>query len=388
MNILFLLRLWPVYGGGETVTISLSNELVKRSWNVSVAYFKDSKSSITPYIDNRIKKIRIENINCDEFNVDLTASDNVSRNVNSIVEKENINIIINQWWPVEYLKGIKRENVKIISCLHQAFYTPNLDGRGLTAILKRFFKPLYISLKKKKSVDFVKSYLPYVDKYVFLSPSFQHQYEAFSGSNNSDKLASIPNPLVFQNSISEYDFNNKKNVVLIVARLLESQKRLSRALKIWSYIEKDENLNDWILKVVGDGPDLGNYKEMANELNLKRIYFEGYQDPLPYYLKSKIFIMTSAFEGFGMTLVESLQLGVVPVVMDSFLALHDIIIDNHNGIIIPDNDIMTFVAELKRLMYNDVKRSSLAKNAIDSADKFSVKNVVSDWEALINTLYE
>lgn len=201
-------------------------------------------------------------------------------------------------------------------------------------------------------------------------------------------MASIPNPLVFQNSISEYDFNNKKNVVLIVARLLESQKRLSRALKIWSYIEKDENLNDWILKVVGDGPDLGNYKEMANELNLKRIYFEGYQDPLPYYLKSKIFIMTSAFEGFGMTLVESLQLGVVPVVMDSFLALHDIIIDNHNGIIIPDNDIMTFVAELKRLMYNDVKRSSLAKNAIDSADKFSVKNVVSDWEALINTLYE
>lgn len=27
MNILFLLRLWPVYGGGETVTICLANEL-------------------------------------------------------------------------------------------------------------------------------------------------------------------------------------------------------------------------------------------------------------------------------------------------------------------------------------------------------------------------
>ena len=30
MNIAFLLRLWPVYGGGETVTISLANEMVKR----------------------------------------------------------------------------------------------------------------------------------------------------------------------------------------------------------------------------------------------------------------------------------------------------------------------------------------------------------------------
>lgn len=42
MNILFLLRLWPVYGGGETVTICLANEMVKRGWNVGVAYFKES----------------------------------------------------------------------------------------------------------------------------------------------------------------------------------------------------------------------------------------------------------------------------------------------------------------------------------------------------------
>ena len=30
MKIAFLLRPWPIYGGGETVTITLSNEFVKR----------------------------------------------------------------------------------------------------------------------------------------------------------------------------------------------------------------------------------------------------------------------------------------------------------------------------------------------------------------------
>lgn len=35
--------------------------------------------------------------------------------------------------------------------------------------------------------------------------------------------------------------------------------------------------------------------------------------------------MTSAFEGFGMTLVEAQQYGVVPIVMDSYKSLHDII---------------------------------------------------------------
>ena len=43
MNILFLQRLWPVYGGGETVTITLANEMVLRGWNVGVLYFKQNK---------------------------------------------------------------------------------------------------------------------------------------------------------------------------------------------------------------------------------------------------------------------------------------------------------------------------------------------------------
>lgn len=36
MNIAFLLRLWPVYGGGETVTISLANEMVKRGHSITI----------------------------------------------------------------------------------------------------------------------------------------------------------------------------------------------------------------------------------------------------------------------------------------------------------------------------------------------------------------
>lgn len=38
MNIVFLLRPWPVYGGGETVTIALANEFVKRGHIVHVLY--------------------------------------------------------------------------------------------------------------------------------------------------------------------------------------------------------------------------------------------------------------------------------------------------------------------------------------------------------------
>ncbi|KAB6160128.1 glycosyltransferase family 4 protein, partial [Bacteroides xylanisolvens] len=51
MNIAFLLRLWPVYGGGETVTISLANEMVKRGHSITIFYFKDSNAGGAGYIN-------------------------------------------------------------------------------------------------------------------------------------------------------------------------------------------------------------------------------------------------------------------------------------------------------------------------------------------------
>ena len=71
MNILFLLRLWPVYGGGETVTICLANELVKRGCQVSVAFFKESNKAQMPFIDKRVKAVRLDGGDSDEFHSDM-----------------------------------------------------------------------------------------------------------------------------------------------------------------------------------------------------------------------------------------------------------------------------------------------------------------------------
>ena len=87
--------------------------------------------------------------------------------------------------------------------------------------------------------------------------------------------------------------------------------------------------------------------------------------------------MTSAFEGFGMTLVEAQQYGVVPIVMDSYKSLHDIIKNDENGIIIPDNDFESFVNELKNLMNDDKRRRRLAENGSETCKQFSVNTLAS-----------
>jgi glycosyltransferase involved in cell wall biosynthesis len=100
--------------------------------------------------------------------------------------------------------------------------------------------------------------------------------------------------------------------------------------------------------------------------------------------------MTSSFEGFGLTLLEAQQMGVVPIVFDSFSALHDIILDGHNGVIIKNNDLQSYKEQLLNLMRNSTYRNNLAKNAIDNSANFSKEKIVAIWENLFkeNDKYE
>lgn len=388
MNITFLLRLWPVYGGGETVTICLANEMIKRGWNVSVLYFKNNTRADLPFIDPAIKAVQIPDIRCDEFTTRFPDADKVIGYLKEYIQENDIHYLVNQWWPVEYIRGIRgRYKTKIITCLHQALYTPMIEGTGINGFLKKRCTSLYKFWKKRHSCRQVTKFLPHTDKYIFLSPAFQRQYEQFANyKNTNSQLGAIPNPLVYPNEMRPEDLQSKEKSVLLVGRMVEIQKRITRAIKIWRAIENDPRLDEWNFRIVGEGPDLAMYKQLAEALGLKRISFEGFRNPQPYYKQAAIFMMTSAFEGFPMTLVEAQQCGVVPVVMDSYLSLHDIVETGYNGIIVSNEDLTGYVNKIKELMTDTSLREKLAMNGLHSCRRFCVEEIVNNWEELFNDL--
>lgn len=143
------------------------------------------------------------------------------------------------------------------------------------------------------------------DKYVFLAKSFMDEYQSISGiEDKANKFYAINNPLTYQYFYDMDKFENKKKEVLYVGRIYEYPKRISYVLRIWKIIESNPELSDWNLKIVGDGPDMDTSKQLSRKLSLQRVIFEGFKDPKPFYTESAIFMMTSASEGFGMTLVE------------------------------------------------------------------------------------
>lgn len=157
-------------------------------------------------------------------------------------------------------------------------------------------------------------------------------------STDLSRCKVINNPLSWETVENVEILPRKKKQVLIVSRLYNPEKRLDRALKIWQILEQ-RGLTDWRLIIVGAGIHEDYLKGLSEKLALKNIMFAGRQNPVPYYRNAALFMMTSAVEGWGLTLTESMQTGVVPIAFDSYPALHDIITDGYDGCIIPDDDL-------------------------------------------------
>jgi glycosyltransferase involved in cell wall biosynthesis len=163
--------------------------------------------------------------------------------------------------------------------------------------------------------------------------------------------------------------------------MAEDPKRMSLIVAAWKRLVETGKYRSWKLVFVGDGPDLNPTQFLAKDL--PNVSFEGYRKERDdYYKKASIFLMTSSYEGFGMTLIEAQKFGCVPVVMDSYAVLHDIITDSENGMISPNNDIGAFVATIRQLMDNADLRNRLAQKGLVTIRKFSVERIAEEWEQL------
>ena len=140
--------------------------------------------------------------------------------------------------------------------------------------------------------------------------------------------------------------------------------------------------------MVGDGSAMGFYKYLVKKWNLKRVVFTGHQNPLEYYRSASVFLMTSSFEGWPMTLMEASQMGVPTVAFESFGALRDIIEDGYNGKIVPNNNINAFYEALAELMSNDDQRRQMCRNTIEKCREFEIKKIIGKWEELFGKLLE
>lgn len=382
MNIVFILKNLNV-GGVEIVTQILSKKFVKEGHHVSIFSFMGGDPSIAERMDNRVKVYQFE---------EYSSSRVMIHSLRNILVNQRIDIIINQWGlpliPIRVArKASKGLGINIISVYHNA---PDANGRiraidlKLCATNERFKKGFYkIWRRTFELVTSLAMRCNYrmSDRFIVLSDSYIKVFQDFTSIRRTPKLRVLTNPVTIKCESFEYCETKKQKEIIFVGRLDVVQKRVNRVIDAWSTLENSHP--DWRLSIVGDGPDRKTLEQQVKSLSLKRVSFEGFQNPLEYYKRSSVLVLTSDFEGFPLVIAEAMSFGVVPVVYDSFAAVNDIITNRIDGIIV-QKKMGTFSTEemsrgVEMAIQDCESNRTMAQNAIEKSKIFSIDTIYEKW---------
>ena len=381
MNILYYLHQFPAIGGIETVTATLANCFVGKGYGVTiVSHVSKDNADKTVALDSRVVVLRMPD-----------AEGVTKRNqkfLYDVVRDKKIDVVVFQdsYAPIERnLSLLKQTNdTGLVTVENSAPYF--ITGSAMQAVslknilrnprhfLGRCRRAFRDRMRRRSLYDFS-------DRYVLLSDRFFGEFRVMAGLGESHKLRAIPNPMAAQLQMAE---RTKQNEIVFCATLT-NLKGCDMLLKVWEKIAVEDN--GWRLTIVGDGPQRSELEVFAKMRNLPRIEFVGYQsDPSPYFARAKIMAFPSRREGWGLVLVEAMANGCVPVVFDSYGAVHDIIEDGVNGFIVPAFDLGGYADALRKLMNDADVFVAMQCAALRTPAKFAVEKVAARWEALFAEL--
>lgn len=295
-------------------------------------------------------------------------------------------IVINQM-PYD-IKGtvlarLKNEiNPLLLGCLRGSFFAvkKNLETYRKTLLpgpVQPFFNNklgywLLLQIHKIKHGHDLKRILDEHDYYVLFGEPNRLEIEYFIGKYKDEKLAFIPNsiPMVLE------EVPKKEKRLLWLSRVDYRQKHAELIIPLWKLLK--DRLPDWEFDLVGDGGALKDVKDQAQKENIDRFNIYGKQKPDDFYSRSPIYLMTSSFEGFPNTLIESQSFGCIPIVFDSYPMIREIV-SNQNAILVETFNIDQMADEIVKLVNSNEIQKNLMDNALVNARRFTIEKVGEKW---------
>ncbi|OON88460.1 hypothetical protein BXO88_01320 [Oribacterium sp. C9] len=373
MNIIFTLRFFPVYGGGETVTISLANKFSQMGHNVHIFYLWERGNA---ELNSGVKLYRAANVHdpVRQENVHKQDEDNVYNQLRYYIENNNIEIVINQWLDPKRVYNVSHDKAYVVNCRHSAVYI-NSPRRNIARWIMG--EKIFDALLRKKYMPYVK----YCDKYVLLCNEYREEINKIFNKKINAKVTYIYNPCRF--SVNNYEFKKEKSI-LYVGRLYP-EKRVDIIIKAWKKLQDEGRTNGWKLWIVGDGKSQKELIQLSEKLSCENVYFEGHQNPEEYYKRAMLFISASATEGYPMTIVEAMAYGCVPVIANTYSALKGILNNGDHGIMVNECTDNGFTKILRQIINDEFKIKSMSKKANDFCkDNYDIEIVYERWKKLFS----
>jgi glycosyltransferase involved in cell wall biosynthesis len=177
-----------------------------------------------------------------------------------------------------------------------------------------------------------------------------------------------------------------KDYILFFGRIHDEPKNLK--LLIDAYKQSKLPTENIPLLIVGDGPDLQEIKDYISVLQLeKHVIFKGFMlNPYPYVKNARFALLTSRHEGFPMVIPETLGLGTPMISVDCKSGPNEVIKSGYNGILVENFNVQALSDAMNSFIFDETLYQTCKLHAQESVQRFSVKNITSDWKQLLNKI--
>ena len=197
-----------------------------------------------------------------------------------------------------------------------------------------------------------------------------------------------PHSILIHNIIGEpfesvpfIPLEKKENIVLFVGRL-HPEKNIRQIVEMYSSLS---NTNLWKLVIIGDGPEKKYLDEFIHKNSVNNIVLIGSknkEEVCEYMKKSKILVLASETEAFGLVLVESMFCSNALLSYDCEFGPSSII-NEKNGFLVKHHDEKDFRKKFQILVDDEDLLKKLNKSSFEESKKWKKDNFLNLWENLL-----
>lgn len=373
-------------GGAERITVDIARYLKSvGGYQVYVYTTKVDQTLVTKELS-------------DIMTIRLIPSQAIQTRRSAAVEKyiveDGIDVLVQV---TKALKGIeeirKRTGCRtVVACHGEPFWQRHaITFRRQKGLVRKMMWNLYNrkryedgTLAMRKAVERTRREYDVSDAYTVLCEPYKDQIAAELGIDAAtSQIYPIENPERLVEDICW----EKENVVMFCGRFENWSKRVDRLLRIWSKVQ--DRLPQWRLVLVGDGADGAMLRQMAQDLDLQRVSFEGMQKNIAgYYDRASVVAMTSETEGWPLALSEAQAYGCIGIAFGCTAGVSEILgTDGECGFVVPPFDEDKYAETLVKIAsMSEDEKMRIRRNAVERRRRYAPEVIAEKWRQLFDSL--
>lgn len=266
----------------------------------------------------------------------------------------------------EPLRKIKQSNMRLIGTIHNI----HLNGSDIhKSSISRHYRGYF-------------NHSDALDALVILTERQKDHIQQRFGLD--EKLFLIPH--IYEKTVNRVIHSQRDPLLCLTIARYDKQKNLDSLIRIFKKVT--EEIPNAYLNIYGFGGEQNFLQDEINNYQLNNhIKLMGYTENTDsLYDQASLFLFSSRFEGFGMSVLEALCHGCPVVSYNIDYGPSDMINDGINGFLIPFEDETLFAQKVISLLKDEQKRENFSEAAYACTQLTDQEQFAQKWQALFEAI--